>query len=109
MNDHGNKKVYCWGDNKFGQLGGGNDSASKAMQKSSNPVLVHSGDDGLPESENVVDIAAGANRGCAIMSNKRSYCWGLNENGQIGDGTNENRFSPTESLFLRPVQNRYIY
>jgi regulator of chromosome condensation RCC1 len=106
------KEVYCWGDNKFGQLGKGNDLASKAIQKSSNPVLVHSGDDGLPESEDVVDIAAGANRGCAIMTNKRSYCWGLNENGQIGDGTSgseNNRFSPTESLFLRPVQNRYIY
>ena len=109
VNNGGNKEVYCWGDNKLGQLGKGNDNASKAIQKSSNPVLVHSGDDGLPLTESVVDIAAGANRGCVIMSNKRSYCWGLNDEGQIGDGTNENRFSPTESLFLRPVQNRYIY
>ena len=54
-------------------------------------------------------MLAGANRGCAIMTNKRSYCWGLNDNGQIGDGTNINRISPTESLFLRPVQNRYVY
>lgn len=105
VNDHGNKKVYCWGDNKRGQLG----INSKTTQKSSNPVPVHVGVGGLPPTESVVDIAAGANRGCAIMTNKRSYCWGLNDNGQIGDGTLTDRFSPTESLFLRPVQNRYVY
>ena len=108
VNDHGNKNVYCWGDNKLGQLG----TNSNTPQFSTSPKTVHVGIGGLPPTESVVDIAAGANRGCAIMTNKRSYCWGLNENGQIGDGTSgseNNRFSPTESLFLRPVQNRYIY
>lgn len=108
VNDHGNKSVYCWGDNKLGQLG----TNSNTPQFSTSPKTVHVGIGGLPPTESVVDIAAGANRGCAIMTNKRSYCWGLNENGQIGDGTSgseNNRFSPTESLFLRPVQNRYIY
>ncbi len=108
VNDHGNKNVYCWGDNKLGQLG----TNSNTPQFSNSPKTVHVGIGGLPPTESVVDIAAGANRGCAIMTNKRSYCWGLNENGQIGDGTSgseNNRFSPTESLFLRPVQNRYIY
>ena len=108
VNDHGNKNVYCWGDNKLGQLG----TNSNTPQFSTSPKTVHVGIGGLPPTESVVDIAAGANRGCAIMTNKRSYCWGLNENGQIGDGTSgseNNRFSPTESLFFRPVQNRYIY
>lgn len=108
VNDHGNKNVYCWGDNKLGQLG----TNSNTPQFSTSPKTVHVGIGGLPPTESVVDIAAGANRGCAIMTNKRSYCWGLNENGQIGDGTSgpgNYRFSPTESLFLRPVQNRYIY
>ena len=108
VNDHGNKNVYCWGDNKLGQLG----TNSNTPQFSTSPKTVHVGIGGLPPTESVVDIAAGANRGCAIRTNKRSYCWGLNENGQIGDGTSgseNNRFSPTESLFLRPVQNRYIY
>ena len=108
VNDHGNKNVYCWGDNKLGQLG----TNSNTPQFSTSPKTVHVGIGGLPPTESVVDIAAGANRGCAIMTNKRSYCWGLNENGQIGDGTSgseNNRFSPTESLFLRPTQNRYIY
>jgi len=108
MNVGGTKRVYCWGSNEFGQLGANEKSTSHSFA----PKLVHVGADGLPPSERVVSLSAGANRGCAIMSNKRSYCWGLNDNGQIGDGTSgpgNYRFSPTESLFLRPVQNRYIY
>ena len=108
MNVGGTKRVYCWGSNEMGQLGANEKSTSHSFA----PKLVHVGADGLPPSERVVSLSAGANRGCAIMSNKRSYCWGLNDNGQIGDGTSgpgNYRFSPTESLFLRPVQNRYIY
>jgi len=108
VNVGGTKRVYCWGSNEFGQLGANEKSTSHSFA----PKLVHVGADGLPPSERVVSLSAGANRGCAIMSNKRSYCWGLNDNGQIGDGTSgpgADRFSPTESLFLRPVQNRYIY
>lgn len=105
VDDNGNRKVYCWGDNRSGQLG----TNSTTIKKSNNPVPVYVGVGGLPPTESVVDISAGANRSCAIMTNKHSYCWGLNDNGQIGDGTRINRFSPTESLFLRPAQNRYIY
>ena len=107
-NDAGTKKVYCWGDNRLGQLGANRTD----IQYTFTPQPVNVGPNGLPASESVVSLSAGANRGCAIMSDKRSYCWGLNDNGQIGDGTSgseNNRFSPTESLFLRPVQNRYIY
>ena len=108
VNVGGTKRVYCWGSNEFGQLG----ANRKDIQYSFTLQPVDVGPNGLPPSERVVSLSAGANRGCAIMSNKRSYCWGLNDNGQIGDGTSgseNNRFSPTESLFLRPVQNRYIY
>ena len=103
----GKHKVYCWGANEFGQLGANKDASHLSYSRTPQPV--HVGPGGLPSSEDVVTLAAGANRGCAIMTNKRAYCWGLNTDGQIGDGTYQNRFSPTESLFLRPVQNRYIY
>ena len=46
------------------------------------------------------------------MSDKRSYCWGLNDNGQIGDGTSgseNNRFSPTESFILASSAELDIY
>ena len=105
----GKHKVYCWGGNEFGQLGESANKGSSSLSYSRTPQPVHVGPGGLPSSEDVVTLAAGANRGCAIMTNKRAYCWGKNDDGQIGDGTYEHRFSPTESLFLRPVQNRYIY
>lgn len=103
----GKHKVYCWGANEFGQLGANKDASHLSYSRTPQPV--HVGPGGLPSSEDVVTLAAGANRGCAIMTNKRAYCWGKNDDGQIGDGTYEHRFSPTESLFLRPTQNRYIY
>ena len=103
----GKHKVYCWGGNEFGQLGANKDASHLSYSRTPQPG--HVGPGGLPSSEDVVTLAAGANRGCAIMTNKRAYCWGKNDDGQIGDGTYEHRFSPTESLFLRPVQNRYIY
>lgn len=109
MNNGGKKEVYCWGNNEMGQLG-----ANKKYEGPPPEVIIWTYEpmkinDGLPAGERIVSLSAGANRGCVIMTNKRSYCWGLNNEGQIGDGTYENRFSPTESLFLRPVQNRYIY
>ena len=97
--------MYCWGTNHWGQLGVNNSGVNHVTK----PRPVYVGTDGLPATEEVVDIAAGANRGCALMTNKRAYCWGLNHTGQIGDGTKDNRYNPTESLFLRPLQNRYIY
>lgn len=108
MNNNTKKEVYCWGNNEMGQLGANRkyDDSPDGTRWTYEPMQVK---DGLPAGKKIVSLSAGANRGCVIMENKRSYCWGLNNNGQIGDGTNEDRNSPTESLFLRPVQNRYIY
>ena len=74
-----------------------------------NPTPVVTGSNGIPAGEVVEKLGAGANRGCATVSNDRTYCWGNNSNGQIGDNTHMNRATPTESLFLRPAKNRYIY
>jgi len=94
--------VYCWGSNSSGQLG---DGTSTQRNK---PVTV-SQQTGALTSSNVISIGAGANRGCAVVSDGRTFCWGLNTSGQIGDGTKINRNVPTESLFLRPVGNQYIF
>jgi len=94
--------VYCWGRNSVGQVG--DDTSTDRIR----PVEVVQ-ETGKIEAGNVTTVTAGANRGCAINTQGKSYCWGLNGQGQIGDGTLTNRRVPTESLFLRPDNNEYIY
>ncbi|RKV96240.1 MAG: hypothetical protein D8G53_07390 [Candidatus Saccharimonas sp.] len=100
-------KVYCWGRSNKGQVGNG--AFTSVNDGIPNPTPVVTGSNGIPAGEVVEKLGAGANRGCATVSNDRTYCWGNNSNGQIGDNTHVNRANPTESLFLRPAKNRYIY
>lgn len=97
-----NGGVYCWGGNSSGQVGDGSNTDR------STPVAVATQAGNLTSS-NVVSIGAGSNRGCAIITDGRTFCWGLNASGQIGDGTTISRNVPTESLFLRPIGNQYIF
>lgn len=94
--------VYCWGNNGNGQVGDGTTTGRMV------PTAVFQSSTGLTGT-NTVSIGAGANRGCAVISDGRTFCWGYNSSGQIGDGTTTNRSKPTESLFLRPVANQYIF
>ena len=94
--------VYCWGVNNSGQLGDGTNT------NQGKPKAVYT-EAGKLTSTNVISIGAGANRGCAVVTDGRTFCWGLNTTGQIGDGTKINRNTPTESLFLRPKSNQYIF
>lgn len=94
--------AYCWGNNGSGQLGDGTNTSRDE------PTTVSQQPGGLTSS-NVVSIGGGSNRGCAVVLDGRTFCWGLNGQGQIGDGTTTNRNVPTESLFLRPTGNQYIF
>ncbi|MGB7540252.1 MAG: hypothetical protein WBM17_17050 [Anaerolineales bacterium] len=78
----GNGAVKCWGYNKNGELG------NTHHTDSSRPVDVN----GL--STGVTTIAAGDDHTCAAMDAGEVRCWGFNETGQLGDGTNENRDIP---------------
>lgn len=95
-------KAFCWGLNSSGQVGDNTSSNTR-----STPVAVYE-EAGALLNVTVTTIGAGANRGCATANNK-AFCWGLNSDGQIGDGTTTNRRKPTESIFLRPSDNKYIY
>jgi alpha-tubulin suppressor-like RCC1 family protein len=76
-------EVLCWGDNAFGQLGDG------STQDHARPQPVK----GLPGA--ATELAAGAVSTCALLTDGTAYCWGQNLHGELGDGTHENRSTPS--------------
>jgi alpha-tubulin suppressor-like RCC1 family protein len=46
---------------------------------------------GLPTAP--THLSAGAVHACALVAGGQAYCWGQNLQGQIGDGTKQNRAS----------------
>ncbi len=81
--------IKCWGQNKNGQLGNGSklDSGGAAFIE---------GVDGL----RFVSLAAGDRHNCAATANGNVFCWGFNEDGQLGIGTTELSTLPVEVTSL---------
>jgi len=85
-----NGTVRCWGDNSCGQLGNAL-IADRPEIGTPNPVTVcESGrGDGCTPLGNVAAIAQGTLHSCALLASGTVKCWGRNEFGQLGDGTQE--------------------
>ncbi len=82
--------VKCWGQNNVGQLGDG------TTTDSSTPVDVV----GLPSRVSAIDTGTGSDGGidgshtCAVTTRGGVLCWGLNNLGQLGDGTTTDSSTP---------------
>lgn len=72
--------VWAWGKNTYGQLG----NQSSANASAPVQVLDENGDAYL---EGVVAIAANADYSLALKADGSLWSWGLNDQGQLGDGT----------------------
>lgn len=80
-----NNLAYCWGNNINGSLG--NNSAIGANTPQPYPkAVLRGGLSAIPASATFVDISVARGAVCAIMSDDNTYCWGLNDRGQLGDG-----------------------
>ena len=76
--------AYCWGYNGFGQFGDG------TTTNRSTPVLVSGG-------QTWASVTSGWFRHtCGVTTGGEAYCWGLNSDGQLGDGTGTNRSVPVK-------------
>jgi len=72
-----NGAVYCWGDNNWGQIGSGDTSVAMSPA-------------GVTDISDVTEVAAGGFHSCAATAEPGGpsvYCWGLNNNGQLGIGS----------------------
>lgn len=74
--------VSCWGYNGEGAIGTG-----EATLTVPDPYAIAS------LAAGATDVAAGYDHSCAIV-NGGAWCWGNNEKGQLGNGTNDNSDEP---------------
>jgi len=72
-------QAYCWAINSNGQLGNSSTASGTA------PVAVSKA--GVFAGKTIKSISAGDSHTCAIASDDKAYCWGLNTSGQLGTGT----------------------
>ena len=75
--------AYCWGANRYTQLGDGTN------QQRSDPTLVSSG-------SSWVSVESGWMHVCGGLSTGVTACWGNNEAGQVGNGTVVDQAVPQE-------------
>jgi len=82
--------VWCWGQNSKGQLGDGTRTNRNV------PVKVLS---------NAVDITAGLDYTCAVMTYGQVMCWGNNDQGQLADGTKTDHTKPALATLISGIAN----
>lgn len=67
-------RVFCWGDNLWGQLG------DPSVRMSDAPIAALSADE-------FVDVTAGGYHTCALRTDGVVLCWGANLDGQLGQAS----------------------
>ncbi|MGC5324432.1 cadherin-like beta sandwich domain-containing protein, partial [Brevibacillus sp. SYSU BS000544] len=78
--------VYAWGMNYNGQLGNGTSNNVQLV-----PLQI-------PGLDHVIAIEAGNGYSMALKDDGKVYTWGLNNNGQLGDGTTDSKSTPVQVL-----------
>lgn len=87
INTSGN--VFCWGTNVDGQLG------NNTTTQENVPVEVE-GVGGVGNLSNIVSLSAGADHTCASDTGDHVFCWGANNDGQLGNNTTVEANTPVQ-------------
>jgi alpha-tubulin suppressor-like RCC1 family protein len=85
-------RMLAWGYNGYGELGNG------STTNSSTPVAVS-----LPSGTTVTAIAGGFYHSLALTSSGQVLAWGINNYGQLGNGTTTNSSTPAVVSALQAV------
>lgn len=85
--------IWAWGLNVYGQLGNGKveafDMATNSHSPNPFPMQVKN-------LSGVTAVSAGTCHSLALKNDGTVWAWGLNRNGELGDGTFVNKHSPTQ-------------
>jgi alpha-tubulin suppressor-like RCC1 family protein len=84
-------KLYCWGDNSYGQLGTFPDRPLEWPTR-------------LQVDFVAASIDGGERHMCALNTGGSVYCWGANDDGQLGQGDRNDRYEPTGVYLPEPVR-----
>jgi alpha-tubulin suppressor-like RCC1 family protein len=86
---HNGGMISCWGENGEGEVGDGNIDPTNGIDS---PTAVV----GLPSNAIAIAVSAGASHTCAVLKNGSAWCWGANDNGQLGNGTESGGPTPVQ-------------
>lgn len=80
-----NGRLWCWGRNGEFQLGNGSVTSTSVPQRV-----------GTSTETSWAQVVSGASHSCATKFDDTLWCWGVNADGQIGDGTTKARTRPNQ-------------
>ncbi|WP_445342387.1 RCC1 domain-containing protein [Bifidobacterium sp. ESL0827] len=87
--------VYTWGYNNYGQLGNGQSTGDGNATYAADPARVPDPKD-ASKTFKAAQISAGGFHALAISQDGTAWAWGYNDYGQLGDGTEISRTTPTQ-------------
>lgn len=95
--------VKCWGDNQYGQLGLGDEEPRGDAPGEMGAALPAVS---LSTTQAATQIVAGGAHTCALLADGSVKCWGLNDSGQLGQGSHFNRGDDAMEMgtSLSPIQ-----
>ena len=96
-------RVFTWGYNGYGQLG------DDTLLSKKLPVDI-TNNFGLGQDEKILQVSLGFNHSVALTTTGRVFTWGSNIYGQLGDGTEINKYLPTDvtNEFILPLNVKII-
>lgn len=102
-----NGEVKCWGDNSCGQLGteavstNASSCAEMTASTASTRALLPTA---LPSLSGVTSIESFSKHSCASTQSGDLYCWGRNNDGQLGNGDTRDRTIPYRQPSLNMIK-----